>query len=709
MNFRPLETVVYSPREFVIGCTLFFTLVTSALFADLLAVDGFGTLDFVQVSLYAVLAGWVSFGFSLAALGFLTGIYERRLSRAGLNDQRSIEDINAQTNVAEEDYSAMPRAAILMPVYNEEPSRVLAGMQAMRESLGEMGVGKNFDFFLLSDSTNPDVWLEEEMAWSRLPRNEAKQPTVYYRHRPQNTARKSGNLADFCERWGLGYRYMIVLDADSVMSAETLVEMVKRMERDALIGILQVPPKPVHATSTFSRAQQFAASVYGPLFTRGYRAWCGDDGNYWGHNAIIRVAPFINHAGLPVLPGQAPLGGEVLSHDFVEAALMRRAGWKVVIADDLADSYEELPNTMLGYAQRDQRWCQGNLQHMNLLGRCQLSGMSRWHLASGALSFLASPLWLMFVLLTFPVATIFSMDTTSEDWTPFWGVNPHLLSVGLFCGVMGALILPKFAGMWERMAIGDTRRFGGAVPLVLSTILETFLSMLVAPIMMAFHSTFVVMSLLGKKVQWTAQQRGDNNMSLYEAWKTHRTHSVIGIAIIATLYYLAPATLFWAAPVLVGLALSIPLAVLLSDSRLGQALASRHLLIIPEDLAPPEILKTQMDLINNSRRFQPKLPREELFRTLLTDPTFHRLHCSILEATDSERPLEQSQREEIVNRVRKRGTSSLSQQERREVAGDSVALRELHAAYWAETSWKRHFMSQQFLKNAEESNLATSN
>ncbi len=292
------------------------------------------------------------------------------------------------------------RTAILMPVYNESPHRVFAGLRAIHESLEATRQAPAFDIFVLSDTTDPDLWLAEELAWARLNQTVSQECHIYYRHRAKNVGRKSGNIADFCQRWGAGYRYMIVLDADSVMSGETIVELVRRMEQDDEIGILQSPPVPVNRGSLFARCQQFASAVYGPIFLEGFAWWTGSEGNYWGHNAIIRLAAFTKACGLPKLSGGGPLGGEILSHDFVEAALIRRAGFKVCMAHDLDGSYEECPPTLLDFAQRDQRWCQGNLQHLRLILSAGIHPVSRLHLSMGAMSYLSSPLWLLSLILS---------------------------------------------------------------------------------------------------------------------------------------------------------------------------------------------------------------------------------------------------------------------------------------------------------------------
>jgi membrane glycosyltransferase len=293
-----------------------------------------------------------------------------------------------------------PKTALVMPIYHEDPERVFAGLRAIYQSLLDTGRVEEFEVFVLSDSRQPDVWLEEEVHWYRMCCDFNAHGRVFYRNRERNIARKSGNLEEFCHRWGGRYRYMIVLDADSLMCGSTLTRMVDLMEAHPPVALIQSPPLPVNHKSLFARILQFGSSLYGDIFTAGASFWQLADSNYWGHNAIIRIKPFVEHCGLPKLPGKEPFGGEILSHDFVEAALLRKAGWEVWLAYDLKGSYEELPPTLIDYAKRDRRWCQGNMQHVRMVFARGFGGLSRLHFLMGIMSYLSSPLWFLFLLVT---------------------------------------------------------------------------------------------------------------------------------------------------------------------------------------------------------------------------------------------------------------------------------------------------------------------
>ncbi|HUE09349.1 MAG TPA: glucans biosynthesis glucosyltransferase MdoH, partial [Steroidobacteraceae bacterium] len=331
-------------------------------------------LQGMMIACFAVSLGWIAF----AAGSVIAGASKRRDC--------------VQSPVTGADGML---TALVMPIYNEDPIRTTATLQAMAEALGVIGANRAFEIVVLSDSTDADAWIRETAAIDALRGSLAEIMPVWYRRRWRNTARKSGNLQDFVTRWGGRYDHMIVLDADSLIDASTLQRLVQMMRADPALGILQTAPQLIGARTLFGRLQQFAACVYGPVISRGLAAWSGDSGNYWGHNAIIRVTAFAQSCGLPELEGRKPFGGHVLSHDFVEAALMRRGGWKVRMATDCAGSWEEAPPSLIDVAIRDRRWAQGNLQHMKIIGAAGLRFSSRMHLGIGIMSYLSSPLWLL--------------------------------------------------------------------------------------------------------------------------------------------------------------------------------------------------------------------------------------------------------------------------------------------------------------------------
>ncbi|HET6518532.1 MAG TPA: glucans biosynthesis glucosyltransferase MdoH, partial [Geminicoccaceae bacterium] len=380
-------------RVLFFGLVGWWTVEATRWLTDVFAANGLSWPELGVLVVFVATFAWISLFFWTAVIGF--GLRLFRLDRSPLlADLGPGEDAAAPLGT---------RTALLMPICHEDVERVFAGLAATYRSLAATGHADAFDIFVLSDSSEPRVCLDEEAAWARLCREVHHGQgggRVYYRRREDRAGRKAGNVAEFCRRWGRRYDHMVVLDADSVMSGDTLVRLARLMEANPRAGLIQTLPVPVNRETLFARVQQFACRLYGPLFATGLAWWQGDDANFWGHNAIIRTAAFIGHCGLPHLPGRPPLGGEIMSHDFVEAALLRRAGWEVWFVPELGGSFEELPPSILDYAKRDRRWCQGNLQHLRLLFARRLRGMSRLHLVMGVMSYCASPLWFLLILLS---------------------------------------------------------------------------------------------------------------------------------------------------------------------------------------------------------------------------------------------------------------------------------------------------------------------
>ena len=647
------------------------TMFATGAFATSIAGNGFSVIDGIATAIFATLFIWVAMSFWMAAIGFM------RLARRAVRNNRC-EVIVESTTIG-----ALPATAVVMPIYNEDPQGVFAGMRAVWDSVQGTGRGEAFDFYLLSDTTNPEVWLAEELAWARL-QDDVDGARIYYRHRPRNISRKSGNLADFCRRWGSRYRYMIVLDADSVMAGATLVELVRRMETDPQLGILQAPPQPVNRKSLFARAQQFAASLYGPIFMEGFAWWSQDDGNYWGHNAIIRTDAFLRHCGLAPLPGKAPLGGEILSHDFVEAALMRRAGYKVRLAHDLDGSYEECPPTLVAFAQRDQRWCQGNLQHLRLIAARGLRPVSRFHFFSGVMSYLASPIWLLFL----------AIGTTTAAWERrelYDGEASMLGPVWIFAATMVMLLSPKLWA-WALLAFDRRRaeRYGGMRRAALGLGAEVVLSIIVAPVMMAFHTTFVIATFIGKKVHWNAQRRDESGISWRDAVAAHGRQMLAGVIATFVVGLAAPGLLPWLMPVLLGLLFAVPLSVACSSVRWGTVLRRYGILCTPEERDPPEVLRRRDEFLTpptcDKPMSGPDSGASSLFTRVLREPALLALHCSILEATDGAN----SATIEVVDRaaavVRKGKPETIAADDRRALLGDPLALGRLHRLAWSSST-----------------------
>ena len=419
-------------------------------------------LEWVLVVLFIITFSWVALSFSASVVGFVW------LLAHGRRREPAPASLSQKT-------------AVVMPIYNEAPSRVFGAMQAILEDVERTGLGRAFDFFFLSDTTDANVWIAEERAFVAM-RERQPGARIYYRRRRKNTGRKAGNIADFVTQWGGHYPQMVVLDADSLMTGDAIVRLAAAMEKDPDAGIIQSLPLIINRNTMFARLQQFAARIAGPVIAAGLCAWMGRDGNYWGHNAIIRTRAFADHCGMPDLPGKPPFGGHILSHDFVEAALMRRAGYSVYMLPTLGGSYEESPPSLIDLATRDRRWCQGNLQHIRVIGAKGFVLASRQHFATGIMGYVASPVW-MAQLLVGIALVLQSHYIRPEYFTadfslfPAWPRFDYERALQLFVLTIGILLAPKFLGLAIALIDGPTRRgSGGALGLIASTVVEIVIS-----------------------------------------------------------------------------------------------------------------------------------------------------------------------------------------------------------------------------------------
>ncbi len=487
------------------------------------------------------------------------------------------------------------KTAVVMPIYNEAPSRIFGALQAICEDIAATGLGSHFDYFFLSDTTDPDVWVAEERALVALRDRLRGKAEVYYRHRAKNTNRKAGNIADFVTRWGGAYPQMVVLDADSLMTAHSVVNLAAAMEADPDAGIIQTLPLIINRNTLFARLQQFAARIHGPVIAAGLSVWMGRDGNYWGHNAIIRTRAFADHCGLPHLSGKPPLGGHILSHDFVEAALIRRAGWAVYMLPVLGGSFEESPPSLIDLAARDRRWCQGNLQHARVMWARGFHLASRQHFATGIMGYVASPLWMAQLLVGIVLvlqSTYIRPEYFTQDFSlfPAWPRFDAQRALDLFGVTMAVLLAPKLFGLLIALGQRETRRgSGGALGLILSTLVEIVMSSLLAPIMMLIQSGSVMQILLGRDTGWNPQRRDDGSIPISDIVRRHRSHMILGFITLVSGLLISPSLVAWMSPTIAGLILAIPLSWASGQRSIGLFLKRIGLLRTPEETHPPEI------------------------------------------------------------------------------------------------------------------------
>lgn len=582
-------------------------------------------IQWLFLILFAINFTWISFAGVQALLGFLLLMMRDLRGRRRVSDQPP----GIQT-------------AVLVPVYNEDPDRVAAAIAAMSEGLADAAPGA-FAFFILSDSNDPSAWINEEHTFRKLLATGNRHCPIYYRHRRHNNERKAGNIADWVMRWGGGYEAMLVLDADSIMAPATMIEMARRLEAEPGLGLLQTVPSIVWGNTLYARLQQFANRLYGPIFSHGLSIWHGEGSNFWGHNAIIRTSAFAASAHLPILTGEPPFGGHVISHDFIEAALLRRNGWGVKLATDLDHSFEEPPPSITDVMVRDRRWCQGNLQHSRFLFARGLALTNRLHILSGIMAYLSAVFWLLLV------ATGLLLAVQAEFTRPEYFIQPSLFptwpvfdserAINLFIVSMGIVLLPKFLGWCS--AIINLRRcfqYGGPILVSTSVLVEILLSALVAPIMMLAQSRMVWEIFTGGDSGWKPQRRDDGSISFADACRRHRWHTLVGIIVSGLTFYLHHDLFLWTLPVTAGLMTS-PLLSWVSGKRgPGQALKRLGILRTPEEKLPDSILT---DVSRHLKAPSAQTPDDNCsaFTTLQRDPEFCAWHCAQLSnlAADQQR------------------------------------------------------------------------
>jgi membrane glycosyltransferase len=563
---------------------------TSAM-RDVLPQHGATPVGQALLLLFGVLFAWIS-------AGFWTGLMGAWVLLRGRDRHAVTNSLRGAAGRAP--ISPDARTAIIMPICNEHVPTVFAGLRSTYESLARTGSLDHFDLFVLSDTSDPETRAAEQAAWSDMVRTlegeGGASVRIHYRWRQRRVHRKAGNVSDFCRRFGRAYRYMVVLDADSVMTGDCLTSLVRLMEAHPDAGIIQTAPRASGHETLHARIQQFGSRVYGPLFTAGLHFWQLGESHYWGHNAILRVAPFMAHCALARLPGQTSLSGDVMSHDFVEAALMRRAGWKVWIAYDLDGSYEQVPPNLLAELQRDRRWCHGNLQNSRLMFEPGLHPVHRTVFLTGVLAYVSAPLWLAFLLLSTVLFGHQSHEIPQyffepHQLFPVWPAVNLKLTLTLF-GLTGVLLLaPKALSLFVIAWQGQARQYGGLPKLLAGALLEFIHSMLLAPVRMLFHTQFVLAALTGIRLDWKSPPRDDAATGWGEAWRRHGVHSLLAVLWVAAILAISTTFAWWLSPIIVGLLMAIPLSAWGSRAGPGRWLRRRDILLIPEERSEPYVLR----------------------------------------------------------------------------------------------------------------------
>jgi len=656
---------------------------STLLFADWLHRTGFTPAKWTLLGIYTILTTGLVFGFAQSFFGFLTLLFDkdhlRITNQISLADQPSPDALNS-------------KVALLFPIYNEDPQRFYNGIATVYQSLEATGLLKHFSFFILSDSTNPNRWVEEEKQWLEYSHKLNAQGRIIYRHRVSNINQKSGNVSDFCRRWGSQYDHMICFDADSLMSAECIIKLVHMMELSPDLGIIQTMPGLFGGETLFARLQQFANRIHGDISGAGLNYWQQSEGNYWGHNAIIRLKPFIESCALPELPGPKPLGGRVLSHDFVEAALMRKAGYEVWLAYDLGDSFEELPPTLLDFAARDRRWCQGNLQHSWIALFGSIPFINRLHMLNGIYAYLAAPIWLFFLIISTLAA--FSWERSGLSlisrgaWLPFSpsDITKHGLLILLV--TLGMILLPKGFTIIRLLVDKHFRtQFGGALRASLSVLIEVFCFSLVAPVLMLFHSAFVIAILSGNKVKWSSQNRSNTAHTTWaQALQAHSGQSLIGVLWAILAWQINPTLFYWMLPLILGWLADVPMSVMTSHTDGAHWLRERGFLMTPEEIHPPQIIR---ELQTHCADIDEEPIPIEMLRSdfglvqVALAPYINSLHLEFLPNRRNQNKRTSQDLKALENRLINEGAPALEGSEKDRILNDPYTVRSLHKRIWA--------------------------
>jgi membrane glycosyltransferase len=606
MTPERLRRVAARRRVLFFSLTFMTSLFLTGLMWDILRANGFTVLEKTGLALFFILVTWITGAFWTAFIGFVIRLRGR--DKAVIHSDEVVG------------HTLTGRTAVIMPIYNEDTQRVFAGLDVIWSSLKAEPQQALFDLFILSDTRKPEIGAAEEVAWKALVERQGGQGRMFYRRREQNIGRKAGNIADFVRSWGGAYDYAVVLDADSIMTGNALVRLAGLMDKHPEAGIVQALPMPAGRETLFARLIQFGARLSSPMLASGLAYWQLGEGNYWGHNAILRLRQFAEFCDLPKLPGKPPLGGEILSHDFVEAAFMRRAGYQVWLAADVEGSWEEVPSNVLDYAARDRRWAQGNLQHLGLLPMRGLHWLSRIHLITGVLSYVTSPIWLIVLTLSSVIVCMEAVqgiqyfEPGSYSLFPSWPESRATEIVALLSITLSILLMPKVLGATLALVNSQLRRgYGGAVRLVASLLIEQIFSTLLAPSMMIFHTTFVITTLAGKPVTWNAQDRGDRGITFLEALNRHKWQILLGLSWGAAILLMAPRYIWWMMPILSGLILSVPLTMLTSRSSVGRWMRRRGLLLTPEETSTPAELaelekEMGVEVLVEAKRIEEQIP-----------------------------------------------------------------------------------------------------
>ncbi len=452
------------------------------------------------------------------------------------------------------------RTAIAVTVRNEDMDAVLPPLAALLAGLDDP---EHFTLFILSDTQDPALAAREAAAVAGFPH------PVRYRRRTRNDGFKAGNVMEFLDHHADGHELALMLDADSAMSPAAVRRLVRIMQAAPRLGLVQSLTAGRPASLAFPRLFQFGMRAGMRVWAVGQALWQGDSGPYWGHNAILRIAPFREHCRLDPLPD----GSTILSHDQVEAARLRAAGWGVAVWADDTGSFEANPPAMPEFLHRDGRWLAGNLQYRHLILLPGFRPMGRWQLFQAMLMFAAAPLHVaMFVL------ACIAAQTAPADY-------PREALLGLALAWPLALYAPKLLGYLETLLFRDRRaRYGGGGRFAAGAGVEFAFMLLLDATSNVAKTLAMGRLLLGAKAGWLPQNRSDRGVGWGEAARLVWPHTLLGVVCFAALAWASPAMALLALPFAGGLLVAVPFCVATSGPVLSLWLVRRGIGAMPEEL-----------------------------------------------------------------------------------------------------------------------------
>jgi membrane glycosyltransferase len=544
---------------------------------------GVSPLAWAVLVLFALVMGYQAFVACQYAYGFVAALLGDRPKSA--LERRSLEAGAPAADAGSSTARTAARTAAVVPIHAEDAVAVFARLRVMARSLARAGA-EDIDIFVLSDTRDGAIAAVEEHEFARIEAWAATDPAlprIRYRRRTENVGRKAGNIGEFCRTYGAAYTFMIVLDADSLMSGATMTRLVRLMQESPRTGLIQTVSYAAGRDTLFARIQQFAVRLYAPLALRCLETWQGPEGSYWGHNAILRIEAFAEHAQLPVLPGREPLGGEILCHDIVEGALMVRAGWEVRLLPEMGGTWEEMPTNLVDLLGRERRWCQGNLQHLRVLPWAGLRAASRWHLMVGILSYGILPVWIAFIGLA-----AWQAGRTGDLGLLAYGLTGEGAAAHALAALsVAVLALPKLLSLAHVLVSPDRRAaFGGTRALLASAALEQAAWVVLWPVLTLFTAGAVAATFLGRVVRWDTQDRDDRQVSWAEAFRLQADAVVVGALMSCALVFVGDVWLaVWMAPLALALLTSPAQSVWTSRADLGRLARARGLFLNSDDTA----------------------------------------------------------------------------------------------------------------------------